>query len=355
MTTSPRRGLAPLELVIWLPVLLFVAALMVNFNTMARLRLRGEIVARDEVHRSRWPRTGNTEPVAPGHIWPAPATASVEATDAWVTVDLPQLQHPVVRGPLPGFGIKPVLDPTQGGGRGKASIVRRYPMMPRLGSFESGSIEHEVLGVTFRNAEMNMPTMTRRTTILYEFPQTSQDLPAAFSEAVNAIMAVPHFRHLQVLDNDEDVQRYVGSHDFHPRTLQPYMAMMGQVYLALCQLDREEIYQQQVVPKIDGRNRRGDIELGEISRLPRTMTNFFLAMYNARIAELEALIDLLKMQPPTPTISAQIAAAEAEIAELKAKVAPLEAYRSRLSEIESELRRLAVQYEADSGIPLPTK
>ncbi|MBI2480878.1 MAG: pilus assembly protein [Planctomycetia bacterium] len=57
-TTSPRRrrGLAPLEFVLWLPVLLFVMALMVNYGTIATWRVRSEIVSQHAAWRTRWPR-----------------------------------------------------------------------------------------------------------------------------------------------------------------------------------------------------------------------------------------------------------------------------------------------------------
>ena len=44
-----RRGLAPLELVLAIPLLLFVVALSVIFGAVACWKVRGEVVARDAI------------------------------------------------------------------------------------------------------------------------------------------------------------------------------------------------------------------------------------------------------------------------------------------------------------------
>ena len=96
-----RRGLAPVELVLWLPILLFVAALMVNFGTSATWRLRGKVVARDAAWRVRWPRTGANEPRPEDWVWPKPARMEVREGAPITQLENPMTQHPVVRGPLP--------------------------------------------------------------------------------------------------------------------------------------------------------------------------------------------------------------------------------------------------------------
>ena len=52
-----RTGLAPLELVLTLPILVFVAALIFNLGVIAMWRVRGEVNSREAVWRARWPRT----------------------------------------------------------------------------------------------------------------------------------------------------------------------------------------------------------------------------------------------------------------------------------------------------------
>ena len=71
-----RPGLAPLELVIALPVLLFVTAAIINLGNAALWRVRGEVVSRDVVWRSRRPRSGIWE--SPPPTWPDDAVARVQ-------------------------------------------------------------------------------------------------------------------------------------------------------------------------------------------------------------------------------------------------------------------------------------
>ena len=98
-----RRGLAPLELVLWIPVLLMTAALMVIFGTSAAWRIRGEVASRDAVWRVLTPRTGDNEHRPDTHTWPhEDATYDFQYSASQLSsIDLPQLQHEVVRGPLP--------------------------------------------------------------------------------------------------------------------------------------------------------------------------------------------------------------------------------------------------------------
>src|SRR5688572_18090339 len=71
-----RHGLAPMELVLWLPVLLFMVALLVNYGTMATWRIRGEVVAHDAAFRARWGRSGNNEGRLTGQ-WPTSASLGI--------------------------------------------------------------------------------------------------------------------------------------------------------------------------------------------------------------------------------------------------------------------------------------
>lgn len=57
-----RRGLSTLEMVLSLPILLFVMALMINYGTVACWKVRALSVARNAVWSTRWPRTGHSNP-----------------------------------------------------------------------------------------------------------------------------------------------------------------------------------------------------------------------------------------------------------------------------------------------------
>lgn len=335
-----RRGLAPLEFVLWLPVLMFVVALLINYGTMATWRIRGEVVSHDAAFRARWGRSGSNE----GHLvgqWPALATMTTVADPPLVQIDDPFIQHPVVRGPLPnGFIVRPVLDPDfQGAYRGIADVERRYPLMPRLGTYDSGEIAGSLLDRKWTNSEMGIPNIHRRIPVLYELPRTDPQFRQAFRQAFDELRSIPHYAALAVLDHDEDMRLITGRYpDFHPR--------IGQ----MCELDRELVRRRQVERLIDIRDARGEIRLGAISLLPRNMTSFFLNTYRRYLQDLRDRIEALQQElagppPPSPQrraeIQQEIAALQAEIDRIQPKVTQLEAYWDRIPAIEDALRQSA--------------
>ncbi|MBI2480879.1 MAG: FlxA-like family protein [Planctomycetia bacterium] len=255
-------------------------------------------------------------------------------------LDIPAIDHPVVRGPIPnGFVVRPILDPTQGAFKGVSEVNRQYPLLPRVGSFESGDVDTPLIDRQWSSAMMRIPNMYRRTLVLYELPRTDPSLPRAFAQAVQSVLSIPHYSALAVLDRDADIRKYTGRYvDFHPR--------VGR----MCELDPQVVYDRQVEPLVDIRQAAGDIRLGEISRLPRTMTNYFLGMYRAAVQRMRQRIqnlqDELNGTPPPDAqrqgqIQAEIAALEAEIAVLLPKIEQLEQYQSRLPQIEDDLRSAA--------------
>ncbi len=394
-----RRGLAPVEFVLWLPVLLLVAALMINFGTMAGWRLRGEVVSRDSAWRVRWPRTGANEPRPDATTWPAGAPMTVEADEPLAGLDIPAIQHPVARGPLPnGFEVRPLLDPDdRGATQGQAQIIRPYPMISRLGDYNSGEIKNSTVDQLWQVAQMGIPTnKTRRIPYLYMLPKAAAEYPQAFLAAVQALFNMPHFDALVVLDRDEDVRRYIGHYvDFHPR-----------IRADMAETDPAVVRRRKITTDarlVDTLDRNGNVVLGAISRLPRSMTDFFLNMYQAAIQDLQARLnqmrsemaqlpnhvrdlqrlqsqlpallnrlrnDLNSVPPPSPqqadAIRQQIAAneqrlqslpgeiqaaqdrlaalpgliaeAQNQLPELDAKIEQLQAYHARLPEIEDGLR-----------------
>ncbi|MEQ8791014.1 MAG: hypothetical protein RIC55_32430 [Pirellulaceae bacterium] len=379
-----RRGLAPLEFVLWLPVLLSVTALMVVFGVMGAWRVRGEIVSRDAIWRTRWPRTGASEPRPDVRTWPADAEMGVGSAPAFMMLDHPEIDLPVIRGPLPnGFEVKETLEPTRGAREGRSSIVQEYPLLPDLGPYRSGRIRHPLLDGQWRIAEMGAPNVVRRTLILYELPVTEQSLPDAFRDEVVKVVSMSNYSALNVLDRDEEIRKYRGGYvDFHPGVP------------SMCTLDAEQVYRQGVQPLIDTRDDDGEIQLGRISRLPRTMTQYFLNMYRARVNALKQQIEQMQqeqmsipnqlselasqaaglqsqisaaaggqssdlqsqlagvqseqaaLQSRLDSIPDLISSAQSEIATLEPKISQLEAYEERLDEIEEQLEN-----QADAVIP----
>ena len=255
-----RRGLAPLEFVLWLPVFLFVTALMVNLGTMTAWRMRGEIVARDAVWRVRWPRTGRDEPRPETKVWPANAKMDVAGDVEIARLDDQAIDLPVVRGPLDnGFIVRPLLDPDRAGAyRGSAEITRGYPLLSKLGEFNSGEIRHPMLHGQWQASQMNVENeagdrvglrrnIHRRTKVLYELPKTGRGLPEAFIDSVVDLLKMPEREALEVLNG------------FHPT-----------VNRGRCELDEEVVERLEVNRLIDTPGRRG-----LISRLPQRLEQIF--------------------------------------------------------------------------------
>jgi hypothetical protein len=260
----------------------------------------------------------------------------------------PDLDRPVVGGPLPNnFRVVPVLDPIRGSRKGSSSLIRRYPMLPRLGPYESGEIENPLVDQNGSGPLMGIPNVFRRTKRLYILPSTDQKYPTALARASQDMFSIPHYMHLYVLDRDEDVLKFRGHYvDFHPRVRHPY-ATSRLVDLRYCELDPEVVRTNEVNRLIDTLGADGKARLGRISRLPRTLTKFFLDMYGSEVKRLQGQIQAwqneLNSRPlPTPARRAElrrlIQEAQAEIARIQPFVEQLTDYEARLPEIERRLR-----------------
>jgi hypothetical protein len=336
-----RRGLAPLELVLWIPVLLMTAALMVIFGTSAAWRIRGEVASRDAVWRVLTPRTGNNEHRPDTETWPHnDATYEFQYSASQLSsIDLPQLQHEVVRGPLPnGWEVTPILDPNEKNLlEGRSSIRRDFPMLSRMGDYRSGTISHEILdgtwavGWSYRRGVLEWPNEVggfrpwgtvpnefRRSVLLYKFPKVSEG-KSAFAGAVTQAVSLSQSAGMRVLDRDEEIRHYTGGYrDFYPRAR------------VICTLDSEEMREQAlerfVIDYLDNRN---EVQLGGITRLPRTLTQYFIGMYERRIREIDRLIEL--QGDPGGELGR-------EKSLLEGKLDQLEPYEDRLDEIEADLR-----------------
>lgn len=318
-----RRGLAPVEFVLWLPVLLFVMALMINYGTMAAWRIRGEVAAHDAGWRTRWPRGGGGEPDVVKSTAVVTRVESLHDAAPMPHLDPPSIQAPVVRGPLPnGFVVNQVLDPLPGAVHGNAHVERPYPLLSKIGSYESGPINDLLLHGSRTNGEMGISNRFRRTKVLYQLPQTSPDLPQAFRDAVVYVVTIPHFQSLSVLDRDSDWIEYRGyAPDFHPR-----------VHVR-CTLEHKEVYEKEVSRLIDVYDwDKMKWKLGEISHLPSRLTNEFLSMYEQTLAAFEA--ELKNIPPPPPD---RVAYLTLHIGLLKTKIGQLKSFQKKIPNFEKGL------------------
>jgi hypothetical protein len=165
------RGLAPLEFVLWLPVFLLIAALIINLGTMQTWRVRGEIAARNAAWNERWPRR---RPFFLPIYRPWQGVHSAwERVPAPPALNPPHLAEPAVRGPLPATFVTPLLDPQRYSAIvGHGRVVRRMPMLRGSARYyNSNDIRHALLDGTGAVREMGLSSNDRRRTKdLYIFP-----------------------------------------------------------------------------------------------------------------------------------------------------------------------------------------
>jgi hypothetical protein len=310
---SARRGLAPLELVLAIPLLLFVLALSVIFGTVTCWKIRGETAARDAIWGHRWPRGEppgwDRDPRA--REWPLPATFSHYGGGRLTALDHGAFRHPVIRGPLPsGLAVDDrVFDPTLGLRIGQAGIDRAPPMLGTLGNYRF-DVEQPLFDNKWQHGQMGLANTSRRIPVIYpnllDPPQTAA-LRAQYQQAVNDVVSFPLRLDLAVLDRDDEfLAWYGGSPDFHPR------------FPRFCGLDPAPIFNTQLpahIERIDGQPQPGRPPSGSPRGVPADMTRAFLRMYRHQLWVLQ------NSMPPGPP---------AQIADLQNKIAILEAFLMRL-------------------------
>jgi hypothetical protein len=309
-----RRGLAPLELVAALPLLLIVMALMVVYGHSATWKVRGLSAARDAAWRARSPRHWNIVP-PPANWQPEQARTGRDAGPALQQGVDPQLeQHEVARGPQIGtFKVyRDVLDPTRGVLLGEARLRQRYPMLRPMGPLQY-DLEHEVLNDQFRYWEMRLPnTVHRRIPTLYELPRVG-GLSQAFIAAAGEILRVAQQGGLAPLDRDAEIRYYLGHYvDFHPRVAH------------FCGLDAEsvrEVQVQRLIDRIQGSQSRPSRP--GTPNLAETMTQFHIDMYDRLINQLQAQLN----DPSTPP--SQYPAIQQQINALQQRKQPYEDFLPR--------------------------
>ena len=184
-----RRGLAPLELVLGLPILLMLMALMVNFGTVACWKVRALTVAREKAFASRSPRDGaaNSEFA----YWPTSASAGTQGGQTVSAADDSRLQMAVTRGPtLSGYSVNgTLLDPSQGFSNGTSGLTRKYPMLGSMGAYRLGA-DSFLLDNAWQVQDMGLSrdNLVLRLDVIYVLPD-SPTLSSAYERALRAFAA----------------------------------------------------------------------------------------------------------------------------------------------------------------------
>ncbi len=276
-----RKGLAPLEMVLVLPMFMMIMSMIIVFGYMASWKLRTETVARDAIWRDRIDRFANRE--ARQIEWPSPETiATRPGQDIDAFDNEPEVNDPIIAGPIPNVNVKAeLLDYRRGVREGLAEIDRAPPIFPTLASIDF-QVTHPILDNQFRYWQLGHGNFQRRIPLIYEIELDFILNSAGMQNAVSEIDNAPFQTQLEALDSDQefiDWQRFAP--DFHPRIR------------SFCESDPESVLEIQVASVAQ-----------RIAALPRTMARASIRLYQQQLlsnnlsdparAELQRKIDALQ-------------------------------------------------------------
>jgi len=229
---SCRHGLATLELVLALPILLFLMALMVNFGLVASWKARGSSVARFEAWRARHERSGYVYPRADSW-WPAAASYG-HSSAGNIIVANSHVGAVATDTLVPNGAINAnseLLDVTRGLVRGSASLDRAHAMLASLGQYHLQTQTY-LLDDKWQYHEMGLASNgDHRSTLVYNLPTASSRayVKAATDLYYTFYCNEPWTNYIAPLDRDPEFLAYgriirrvdprygISTPDFHPQ------------------------------------------------------------------------------------------------------------------------------------------
>lgn len=278
-----RRGLAPLELVLSLPLLLMVMALMVIVGAAGAWKVRTLANSRQAVFRAMFPRSTDNDPVPPNY-WPASASLQYTGGGSSPFPADPFAEHIVVRGPTfsdpeTGHALNVrirTMDMTAGMTSGRATINHDSAMWPQLNArnrftrdnvmFAGHGWQFHALGIPYNDSRRILYTYD------YEMSRYNPEAAAATNAAAQDLRSNPNRAALAVLDRDAELRWWFGHNiDFHPYPNN------------ICSNDPARLRQQVLLPL-----------LARIDNVPRRMATTFLSMYRTQLQ----LLNEMDPQPP---------------------------------------------------------
>jgi hypothetical protein len=304
---STRRGLAPLELVMALPIFMMVMALMVNYATSTCWKVRTMTAARQGIYRARdgWRGGGDLHlPDWPsnGRLNRAGAGTLRTVNGAWLRpeIDKPFLKGPMIvnEGPYPtgnagGISVYPrePLEMPNGLSSGTADLTREMPFLKNLRGGGVGgrqgrdlgqfvySLRHVLLENRWQFFNMGYGwNHDRRLKGWYNFETNGawSQQQARFQQADASLVGYGAREQLVVLDRDPELMNF--------RQTQNYGCFPGAQ--GQCSLDAVTFRQlnlPQTVDRIQGPRGRGQ------EGVPECLANQFLDMYRQQLRDLMAL------------------------------------------------------------------
>ncbi len=305
-----RRGLAPLEMALSLPILLFVMALIANFGTAACWKVRASSVAREQLWQTRFPRTGQTDP-QPSY-WPATATQAASGPTELTQLDIYRsVQQALVPGCLgpwpPTVAIQlnttrvapSVLDPTQGLRTSSATVTKTWPLLPKSGLMQLTAATQMLDNRwQFNDQQMGMGSNDQeRIPVLYTLWTAPPAMAQAYVNAVVAILSAPYLSQMQPINYPMLLP--------NPPCYPDRAAAAGDV--------------QNLIDRIQGSKNP------PVGGVPQAVAQMFLALYMAELAADESQLNAV----PPPS-SAQQAAIRAAINQLQSQIAAVKQFLSTL-------------------------
>ncbi len=339
---ATRSGLAPLELTLSLPIMLFVMGLMIIVGTTASWKIRTVTNARQAVWRTIDPRDGEDDPHSRG--WPEDARMETEEGTSPISFD-PYDEHEVVRGqPLTAptgeqLQVRESLFNMQTGLiNGVSELERPFPVMGNMPPRQIHLLrEHPLLSGDWQFREMGLRSNAQRR-ILFLYPadygRSLSQFVNRYHEAALAIVQNPLNPILETLDNDDELRNPVPSGltynppygigrapDYHVPERSPRGLLLNPD--RVCSTNRNELTQTVINPLVT-----------ETRRVPDRLARDFLRMYRGHLAHIERLLEIYNNPGTPPQTKAQIApfvpAMNRDKPDLESRIDQLESFQQSL-------------------------
>lgn len=348
-----RAGLAPLELTLSLPIMLFVMGLMIIAGTTGAWKVRTVTNSRQAVWRTLTPRTGHSDPNSRG--WPESATMTREDARDLIDFD-PFTDHEVVRGqPLSaptGESLtveEGMFDMQDGVILGFTEMERAYPVMGKMGS---GQIhlkrEHPILNDRWQFREMGLSSNgQRRITFIYpaDYERALTQEVRRYHEAALEIVYNQDNPVLDALDDDDELKAHAPGSlpydspyglgyapDYHIPERRPRRAMLNPS--RMCSDNLQRLSEEVMAPLVEEIQGRPELPGLQNAGLPGRLTRDHLRMYNGHLDFIERLLEMLDDSSTPPDVRAMIAAAMPQItadqSRLEENVDQLEQFRDMI-------------------------
>jgi TadE-like protein len=294
-----RRGLAPLEFVLTLPILVMMMALMIDFGVVGAWKIRTQTNARYAGWRTLTARTGEFNATPP--YWPASANLSAQSGTALSDVSqqwdsAQDLLCPCTRGQqltapnaVAAINVPGRLEMDDDVIRGHADLERNLPLfrgaLPATGGRFHFNInqdlfdnhwQYNTLGIPYNDYPRSRVWWDIEHSDLAALDGVIDSSKQLLDQNLQLLQTNPSRADLYPLDNDEEFLRYTGNTpEFYPR--------LGR----LCMSDPNVLYLSAVSrTDLDGHPNPNSL-LSRIDRLPCTMSGSFTGMYRSWICGLE--------------------------------------------------------------------